>query len=1286
MAAKGTIGGKIVLEGEKQYKDALKSIKSEQAELRSEMKLSQATFKDSQNSLEALKQKYEILEKQIESQTEKISVNQQAMAFAAQKQEKAAAKIEELKAALAEAEKSMQEMTDSSGDNSEAMEQQTKKIEELKGKLALAEEGYSKAEQKTKTYQSAMNNASAELKGMEQELNQTAKYLDEAEKSTDQCAESIDEYGKETQNAAKETSVFGDVLKANLMSEAVVAGVKKLCEGIKDIAAASIEVGGEFESSMSNVAATMGMTADEINSGSESYKILENAAKECGATTKYSASEAADGLNYLALAGYSAEKSAATLPKVLDVAAAGGLDLAYASDLVTDSMAALSLETSDLDNYIDEMARTSQKSNTSIAQLGEATLVCAGTVNMTGQSLETMNAELGVLANNGIKGAEGGTHLRNVLLRLAAPTDIAAQSLDELGVQVSDADGNMRDLNDILIDMNTAMSDMSSEEKTQIISRIFEKTDIAAVNALMKGTNGEFENLSNELKNCSGAAKSMADTMNNNLKGKVTILKSSLEALGISAYDVFDDEMKVAVEGATQAVGRLQKSIEHGELGVSLDKLSKSMGEFFENAIEVGEDALPVVIDGFTWLLDHADLLIAGITGIAAANMQMKVVAPAIEAVQMAWTAYKTANEGATVAQWLLNTAMSANPAGLLITAIVGLTAAVGAYCLINKDSLAGMSETSQKTQELIDKTKELNEAYEASAQERKDTITNIDAEGAAAKKLVGELQTLQSKTKLTAEEQARQKMIVEQLNQVMPDLNLEIDEQTGKMNMSTDAILDNIDAMMALDRAAAAREHMSQIAEEQFQAELQLYDLQQQLTAVTEERKTAEEELAAAMDNTTEVFETNGMSADGARMKYAELSSEEKELEEQIAATRESVGGLTEEYQYCCDTISDTESIYGAKDATEELGDAAADTGEDISVMADGAVTAVTDMCTSLTESIQGQISLFSEFKGEMALTTEELLANMDSQVTGIKQWADNMETLAERGIDQGLLQHLADMGPEGAGYVATFAAMTDEELKNANALWQESLTVPNEAAEQIAAAYQTAGEQAAGGYATGITDNTETAGEAGTALGEEVLGKTVTALGSEDGSSKEMQKVGQSTDAGLSEGIRTDQQLVLDAVANVGGNMITTAQNELKYTTFKEIGFQVPRGLEDGIRAGKSGVVNAVVEMCTEAVRTAQSTLAWLGEMSAEGYVDGLSARMAEHRAEINGLIELSYPETSMMQAAPEIHGGGLAEGQAAKKIEINQEIHIHSMTDDLVETTRKFKYAQQEAAEAW
>ena len=1012
MAGKGTIGGKIVLEGEKQYRDALKNIKADQAELRSEMKLCNSEFKDSQNSLEALTKKHEILSRQLDAQKNKVDVYQRAMEASAQKQEQAAAKMTELQAALDKAEKEMQQMADSSGDNAQAMEEQAKAITDLKDKLALAEQGYHSAEQKTKSYQTAMNNATADLNAMQEDLDQTAKYMKEAENSTDKCATSINEYGKETQEATEKTSIFGDVLKANLASEVIIDGVKRISDGIKQIADASIETGSNFEASMSQVAATMGMTAEEINSGSADYEKLSNAAKECGKTTKYSASESAEALNYLALAGYDVNKSVETLPKVLDLASAGGLDLAYASDLVTDSMAALGMETKDLDMYIDEMARTSQKSNTSVAQLGEATLVCSGAVTITKQSLETMNAELGVLANNGIKGAEGGTHLRNILLSLAAPTDVAAIALDDLGVKVSDSEGNMRDLNDIMIDLNASMSGMATTEKTQIISRIFNKTDIAAVNALLKGTGNEFDTLMKELEGCSGAAKAMAETMNNNLKGKITILQSALEGLGISAYEIFDDDMKSAVDGATDAVGRLQRSIDSGDLGVSLNKMSEALGEFVEGAVSVGEDALPVMIDGLTWILDNADLVTAGITGVVAANMQMKAVGPAIEAVQAAWLAYKTANEGATVSQWLLNTAMSANPAGLLISAVAGLTAAVAAYCIINKDNLIQQNEEIKKTNELIEKTRALNDEYAKSSKERKESSDNFAIQAVVASDLVAELGELRKKTSLTADEQARMKMIISELNELVPDLNLAYDEQAQIFNKTQEEIYKSIDAYIALYEARAAEEKFAEIAVKQVEYEAQILELDKQHEVLLEELTRAQNEYNDAVQKS---IEEPGIYYDAeierAHQAILDVSSALEELDVITQETRNSSEALDDEYAYWIQTASENQAIYDAAASTGVLGEEAQEAATAMVTMANKTSQAFQDMYESVFESVNDQMNLFAKFNGEASLTTQELLSNMQSQVEGLSQWADNMEALADRGINQGLLKHLAAM-----------------------------------------------------------------------------------------------------------------------------------------------------------------------------------------------------------------------------------------------------------------------------------
>ncbi|MBO5208481.1 MAG: phage tail tape measure protein [Lachnospiraceae bacterium] len=1298
---KGTIGNKIVLEGEKSYREALKSIKTEQAELRSEMKLCQSSFKENQNSADALKKKYEILTKQMDTQTNKVELYQKAVTDYSEKQERAADKIEELRAALSKAETDMKQMSESSDKSSEAISEQAKTIEELKKQLADAEKNYTSAGQKVSYYQTNVNNAKAELAAMENELQKTDQYMKEVENATNKCATSIDKYGNETKEAADKTDVFGDVLKANLLSDAIHTGIEKLAEGIKKVAESATDAGSSFESSMSQVAATMGMTADEVENGSDAYVLLADAAKKCGAETMFSASEAGEALNYLALAGYDAEKSAATLPKVLDLAAAGNLDLAYSSDLVTDSMAAMNMETSELDNYIDEMAKTSQKANTSVAQLGEATLVCAGTVSLTGQSLETMNTELGVLANNGIKGAEGGTHLRNILLSLSAPTDKAAETIGELGLRITDSQGNMRDLNDILIDLNVALSSMSSTEKTKTISKIFNKTDIAAVNALLKGTGEEYNKLNTEIKNCSGAASEMAKTLNNNLKGKVDELESGLEGLGITAYEIFDDDMKKAVVSATEAVGRLQKSMSSGDLGVSMRKFSQSLGDLVEDGVEFGEDALPVVIDGLTWLMDNSEIVISGIVGLTAAT------------------------KGAVIAQEIMNMVMSLNPAALLMKSIVGLTAAMATFVIMADSNTVVLDETTQKTKELVQQSKELNDTYTASSAERAASRKEMETEAGVCKKLVQELSSLQSKTTLTMQEQARQKTIVEQLNQIMPELNLAIDEQTNKLNMSTQELEKNVDALMAQAKAEAAREDLLRIAEEQYEAEKKLAELEEQRSEQIDQIKEAQSEYNDLIIHSNDDALSYASTLDamgGTQSTLAEnveqARAAQEELDAQIAATQETIAGYTEEYEETMNYIADTEPIASASEAMSGLGDSATATGDSISGLSETAQQAFSDMYTSVSESIENQMNLFLQWDTEMVASGEQMVANMQSQVNGLQEWADNIQELADRGINQGLLQKLADMGPAGAGYVAAFVDMTDEELQKANELYAESFTVSDDVATQIAESYAGVGDSAIKGMTDKISESSETVKQSGIDTGENLQSGVEEKLEIE-GESKVFANIGISSIQGLITGVKGEEANATNTVQNLAGGLVTKTQSELKTSTFAEIGKQIPAGLVQGINSGQSAVVNAIVEMCTKAVEASKTSLDihspsrkswWMGEMYDRGLADGvientelvtvamnsmctkaidstnaaLSSRNIE--AELSAITHTQAVISAATNDRMQHSGQSIIQNSGNKTYNIDQTFQIYGDTPDLIETSKQYRDIMREVAKEW
>ena len=243
-------------------------------------------------------------------------------------------------------------------------------------------------------------------------------------------------------------------------------------------AADSVQVGQTFDAAMSQVAATMGITTDQIGE-------LRDFAQEMGATTQFSATQAAEALNYMALAGYDAETSMEMMPNVLNLAAAGAMDLARASDMVTDASSALGLDLAQTTDMVDQMAKAASKSNTSVAQLGDAILTVGGTAKqLTGGTVELSTA-LGILADSGIKGAEGGTHLRNILLALNPQTDKAANAMEALGFSAYDAEGNLRPLNEVFAQLQASLDGMTVEERQNYLSDIFNKTDLAAVDAML---------------------------------------------------------------------------------------------------------------------------------------------------------------------------------------------------------------------------------------------------------------------------------------------------------------------------------------------------------------------------------------------------------------------------------------------------------------------------------------------------------------------------------------------------------------------------------------------------------------------------------------------------------------------------------------------------------------------------------------------------------------------------------------------------------------------------------
>lgn len=439
------------------------------------------------------------------------------------------------------------------------------------------------------------------------------------------------EYDRGLSNAENKTGSLKNTI-TKLGIGTAVAGIGK----------AAIGVGMDFESGMSQVAATMGISSEAIKNNEGDFKLLSDAAKEAGSTTQFSATQSAEALNYLALAGNDAQTSVSLLPTVLNAAAAGGLELGYASDLITDSMSALGLETKDTTTFVDQLTMTSQKSNTSMGQLGEAILTVGGTAKKLKGGTVELNTVLGILADEGLKGSQAGTALRNVILSLAAPTDTASKELKKLGVNAYDANGNFKSLDTIFTELLHSTDNLSESAKNQAFTKIFNKNDLKAVETLLANTGGRFDELSGAIENSAGAAEKTAKTMNTNLKGALTTLSSALEGMGIAIFEKFKEPLTKAVNTAATAIQNLIKAFNEGKLDKTL--------------IAIGSALAGVVT--------YMGLM----KGYAIATSIISIGKSLLTAVSMV--------KSLSGAMAILNTVLLANPIGLIVGAIGALVAA----------------------------------------------------------------------------------------------------------------------------------------------------------------------------------------------------------------------------------------------------------------------------------------------------------------------------------------------------------------------------------------------------------------------------------------------------------------------------------------------------------------------------------------------------------------------------------------------------------------------------------
>lgn len=439
----------------------------------------------------------------------------------------------------------------------------------------------------------------------------------------------MDLVAKLTMDSSDYESGLSKVQKgAKAAFKAVGAAIAAGSAAIVGFGASSVKVGMDFDKSMSQVAATLGLSMEEmetqVGKTDTAYGEFEGTLREfaqfMGANTAFSATQAADALNYMALAGYNTQESMNMLPNVLNLAAAGAMDLATASDMVTDVQTAFGLKMEEMPQLVDEMAKAASTGNTSVQQLGEAFLVVGGLAQeLNGgfvtladgteapvSGIQEMEIALTAMANAGIKGSEAGTHMRNMIMKLSSPTKEGVETMEALGVKVFDASGNMRSLADIMGDLNGALGNVTQEQKIQAISDLFNARDLASAEALLNAINQDWNEIGESILDADDAAQKMANTQLDNLAGDVTIFKSALEGAQIAISDVLTPSLRKFVKYGTEGISELTTAFKKDGLSGALDALDGIINQ----GIELIFSVLPTVT---TAGLKLVEALISGV-------------------------------------------------------------------------------------------------------------------------------------------------------------------------------------------------------------------------------------------------------------------------------------------------------------------------------------------------------------------------------------------------------------------------------------------------------------------------------------------------------------------------------------------------------------------------------------------------------------------------------------------------------------------------------------------------
>lgn len=681
------------------------------------------------------------------------------------------------------------------------------------------------------------------------------KQVETASKQTsEQVKKNNKEIGESSKTASEQSAQYwtgaGSKIKSILSTITAATATGAVAAGT-----AAINAGRSFEAGMSEVKAISGASRKDLEA-------LTNKAKEMGATTKFSATQASAGLKYMAMAGWNSQQMIAGLPGVMNLAAASGENLGTVSDIVTDALTAMGLKASDSAHFADVLATAASSSNTNVAMMGETFKYAAPVAGALGYNIEDLAQAIGLMGNAGIKSSQAGTSLRSILTRLAKPPKDCANAMEDYGISIKNSDGSMKSLMEVMENMRDSLQGLPKDEQSAAAAALGGQEAMSGLLAIVNASESDFNKLSKAIDNASGVAQDQADIMNDNLQGALYELGSAAESAGIELYDNIKEPAKKAVRAAATEIRSLSTTIKHDGIKAivpeetittvkNLGDAAKSVGggglkalgaaaQFAGENIQV---VLPLaaglltVVKGYTVIKNITTAFTATQAAMAGASTGMTLLGTAVKL-------FTGETIAATTATGLLNAGIAAlgGPLGIAILAGGALTAGLVAYSLTQKKSTTEADKFAQSCKKLKKEQDEVADSIRSMKKENENNVSEVRTQGVQADNLLSKLKSLISIQKKDAGTKQQIKSTVQQLNDILPDLNLQYDEQKDKLNKSTAAIEKNIKALKEQAMAKAYQSGMENAAEKVAEAEVANQNATEKYTEALEKKNAAQE------------------------------------------------------------------------------------------------------------------------------------------------------------------------------------------------------------------------------------------------------------------------------------------------------------------------------------------------------------------------------------------------------------------------------------------------------------